>query len=424
MGLFDGVPVLGDVEDAAGNALDAGKERVGDLLETPGETINEIGEFLQDPAGYVQDKLSNLSLRDVTSAVSLGLDNVVEGMAREAGLGPLVDGVSAFVDEISDVVDRVLQMVKCAVWVENPTFWAVVAGIYAARAQGIIKSKGDCEQFVTGDEFLRAVGATSVPLLDLLPCAIEAAFLAPLPAPGTVAGTPVSNIGGRAAENLSSSALGKAAGITDDQSLANIRNAARPPSVSTVVRSTDKLDIVVVRANGSVVTAAWQLGDTDWRGWWSIANGRATSGTPVTAVSRSKDKLDIFMVGLDGRVWTAAWQPGDTSWRGWWPIGNLKTLPGTPVGVVSRSADMLDVFVTSADGIVHTAAWQSGDTNWRGWWPVANGRATPGTPVTAVSRSKDKLDIFMVGLDGRVWTAAWQPGDTSWRGWWPIGNLK
>ena len=46
---------------------------------------------------------------------------------------------------------------------------------------------------------------------------------------------------------------------------------------------------------------------------------------PVAAVSRSPDKLDAFAVGNDGVVYTAAWQPGDTAWRGWWPINSPRT---------------------------------------------------------------------------------------------------
>jgi hypothetical protein len=34
------------------------------------------------------------------------------------------------------------------------------------------------------------------------------------------------------------------------------------------------------------------------------------------------DTLDIFTTGLDGEIYTAAWQPGDTAWRGWWLISD------------------------------------------------------------------------------------------------------
>ena len=35
-----------------------------------------------------------------------------------------------------------------------------------------------------------------------------------------------------------------------------------------------------------------------------------------------KRQLDIFAVGTDKGIYTAAWQPGDTSWKGWWRIQN------------------------------------------------------------------------------------------------------
>lgn len=420
-----GKTVVNTAKNAAGNTYDAALSTIKEIPQAPGRLIDEVQALTQDPAGYIQNKVMNTSFRDVTSAVTLGLDRVAEQTLRDAGLGKLVDGLDAFADVVSDVMAIVLQAVTCSVWIKNPGFHAATAVIYAARVARIIKSKNDAVNFVKGGEFLKAVSTINVPLLDLIPCAIEAAFLAPLPASGRGRGS-LDHLGTRAANELSGSALGLAAGIVGDKSVATLRIAARSPAVGAISRSQDKLDIMVVRGDGSAITAAWQPSDSSWRGWWPVANGRATPGIPVTAVSRSKDKLDIFMVGLDGRVWTAAWQPGDTSWRGWWAIGSLKTLPGTPVGAVSRSADKLDVFVTGVDGLVYTAAWEAGDTSWRGWWPVANGRTTAGTPVTAVSRSKDKLDIFMVGLDGRVWTAAWEPrpGDASWRGWWAIGQLE
>ena len=102
-----------------------------------------------------------------------------------------------------------------------------------------------------------------------------------------------------------------------------------------------------------------------------MAGGKASPGSPVTVVSRSPDKLDVFVVGTDGGVWTAAWQPGDSTFRGWSRIGNLTSLQGSMVGVVSRSQNKLDIVVTGTDGAICTAAWQAGDTDWRGWppWP-------------------------------------------------------
>lgn len=200
--------------------------------------------------------------------------------------------------------------------------------------------------------------------------------------------------------------------------------AAPCAPVGAVCRAADKLDIFVVGLDGRVYTAAWQAGDTTWRGWWQIGGFVTALHAEVAAVSRSADKLDIVATGLDGRVRTAAWQPGDTKWRGWWQIGDVLAPPGAPASVVSRSQDKLDAFVVGADGRVYTAAWQPGDTKWRGWWPVGGLQATPRTVVTAASRSKDKLDIVATGGDGHVYTAAWQPGDTSWRGWWQIGGLQ
>jgi len=202
-----------------------------------------------------------------------------------------------------------------------------------------------------------------------------------------------------------------------------VKTALHAP-IGAVVRSADKMDIFVAGLDARVHTAAWQKGDTKWRGWWKVGTAiPVPPGAPVTAVSRSTDKIDVFVVGSDHRAYTAAWQKGDTKWRGWWKVGAFQTPPRTPVGAISRSADKLDVFATGADGRVYTAAWQKGDDKWRGWWPVANFITQKRSPVSAASRSADHLDIFTTGPDGKVYTAAWQPGDTAWRGWWVVRDL-
>ncbi|MCL1971905.1 MAG: hypothetical protein FWG57_02810 [Endomicrobia bacterium] len=194
--------------------------------------------------------------------------------------------------------------------------------------------------------------------------------------------------------------------------------------ISVISRGPNKLDAFAVGMDGGVYTAAWEPGDTAWRGWWRIDGLEAAPCAPVCAVSRSADKLDIFVVGLDRRVYGAAWEKGNTKWYGWWPIGSLKTVLHAPVSAVSRSADKMDIFVTGLDGRVYTAAWEPGFKEWQGWRQIGNVQAPPGAPVSAVSRAKDKLDIFVVGQDGRVYTAAWeQPRDTTWRGWWQIGTM-
>ncbi|MEJ7678272.1 MAG: hypothetical protein WKG06_10510 [Segetibacter sp.] len=196
--------------------------------------------------------------------------------------------------------------------------------------------------------------------------------------------------------------------------------------VTTISRSPNKLDAFVIGLDGHVYTAAWELGDSTWRGWWLIDGIETAPCAMVTAISRSVDKLDIFVVGLDGYVHTAAWEPGDTFWRGWWQIGNLETTLHAPISAVSKSVDKLDIFATDVNGVIQTAAWEPVFTDgWHEWWELNGGRAAPGAPVTAVSRSADKLDIFVVGINGGVYTAAWEPGFTDWwHGWWQVPGLN
>jgi len=198
--------------------------------------------------------------------------------------------------------------------------------------------------------------------------------------------------------------------------------------IHCVSRTADKLDIFVVGTDGKISTAAWEPASSDgWRGWWSIKDGVAAHGAPVTCVSRSANKLDAFVVGTDGRVYTASWEPAFTDgWHAWRAIGNVRVPQGAAVHAVSRSTDKLDVFVTDVNGAIQTASWEPAFTDgWHGWHSINGGRATPGAPVTCVSRSVDKLDIVVVGTDERVYTAAWEPAfNDGWHGFWRIGSIR
>src|SRR5262245_28265394 len=410
-------------KDAGGAALHG----VDDLTTAAADLPGAVEKLADDPIGYLEGTLGDLAWDQVKGSVAQGFEDMLEGVARQAGLAPLLDGLDAFADYAGEVVEKIIQLARCAPVAAQSSFYALVAGLYAARVAGLVEGKDDCERFVKTGEFVNAIGA-NVPVLDMLPCAIEAAFSIPLPPsdrPPAPEGAPPKEMVDRLKSGLDSSTIERALDVAGTGSLLAARAAVQPPAVGAVSRSADKLDIAVGRPNdGVMVTAAWEPGRNGWRGWWAIADGRAPPGAPVTLASRSIDKLDAFVVGLDGRVLTAAWEPSDKAWRGWWPVGDLKTLPGTAVDVVSRSGDKLDVFATSPEGIVVTAAWEPGDKAWRGWRPITDRRTSPGAPVTAVSRSADKLDVFMVALDGGVWTAAWQPDFKEWKGWWAIGDLK
>ncbi|MCH9646962.1 MAG: hypothetical protein K0U98_01920 [Deltaproteobacteria bacterium] len=427
--MFDGIPGLEQLEDGANAAAEVISD-LGEMIpdfEDLGNIAEDVADFtsrfVEDPAGAVEGALTAVDFDDLVGVVGLGIDDLAGKVLTDVGLGPLVEGVSVIVDKIDEVVVLVLRGLKCVCWLEVPVFWTMVGALYGARVAKLVSSKDDCEEWLRLSKIFEVVADTQVPLAAILPCAIEAAFLTPLPS--EVAPHLGADAGKHAVQRLKSGKIAAAVAQNPKEGLLSMA-ITPPPSIACVSRSQKRLDVMIVRADGASVCAAWKAGDPKkWQGWWHLANGKTHPGSPITVVSRSTDKLDVFMVGLDGRVWTAAWQPGDKSWRGWWPIGDLKVAPGSLVGAVSRSADRLDVFAVGVDGYAYTAAWKAGQkAGWRGWWTIAKGRALPGTPIAAVSRSTGKLDVFMVGLDERVWTAAWQPGDKSWRGWWPVGDLK
>lgn len=79
---------------------------------------------------------------------------------------------------------------------------------------------------------------------------------------------------------------------------------------------------------------------------------------PASIISRAAGKLDAFAVGMDGRVYTAAWEPGDTAWRGWWVIDGLEVAPCAPIAAVSRGPGKMDIFAVGLDGRIYNAAWE------------------------------------------------------------------
>ncbi len=199
-------------------------------------------------------------------------------------------------------------------------------------------------------------------------------------------------------------------------------------SVAAVARDPNKLDIFVAGTDGKTYSAAWDanVASGQWRGWWNILTGAIPAGGTITAVSRDSAKLDIFLVSNDGGIYTAAWDANVASgqWRGWWRILNGVATSGSAVAAVARDPNKLDVFVVGTDNGIYTAAWDASVANgqWRGWWRILNGVAAAGSGVSAVSRDANKLDVFVIGTDGAVWTAAWDANVASgqWRGWWRI----
>ena len=112
------------------------------------------------------------------------------------------------------------------------------------------------------------------------------------------------------------------------------------PLVTGVSRSADKLDVFAAGTERRHVHGRLAAGRHGLA--WMVAASRAASRHrehSIHVVSRSADHLDAFCVGTDHHVYTAAWQTGDTSWRGWWRVGDLTVAPNSSVTAVSRSAE-------------------------------------------------------------------------------------
>lgn len=146
-------------------------------------------------------------------------------------------------------------------------------------------------------------------------------------------------------------------------------------AVTAVSAGNGSIDIFVTGLDGRAWTAHFaqpRRGNGQWRAWHAIGDSRFPGGAPIQAVSRSAGKLDIFGTDLTGRIVSAAWESAfNDGWHGWWTIADGRALPGAPVTAVSRAADKLDIFVTGTDGRTWSAAWEPGfGGSWHGWWPI------------------------------------------------------
>ncbi len=198
--------------------------------------------------------------------------------------------------------------------------------------------------------------------------------------------------------------------------------AATGTSVYGVSRRTDYLDVFAVGGDHQVYTAAWTPSSGGWQGWWALGGITVAPNTSVHAVSVTTDRLDVFAVGSDYGIYTDGWSPS-TGWSGWIRVLGGVAAPGTTVFGVSRESGYLDIFAVGSDHSVITAARPSPSSPWAGWWGVAGGVVAPNTSVYPVSRSLDHLDVFAVGTDHHVYTAAWEPSFTDgFHGWWAVGG--
>ena len=416
-----GKATVGAVSDGVSEIVELAE----DGYEITTETWEEIEEIASDPKGYLEEKLTDLAWDQVKGAVTLGLDEVAENLAREAGLGDLIDGIDAFAEVIEDAVAIAMKFIECAKWIENPTFIGLCSVLYAAREAGILTSKSQCEGYVKQADVIRVLG--NVPVLDMLPCAIAIAFVAPLPS--DIAGAKSTSTGSGSPGAKAKNKLEQSAGevvVVNLSPLLGMMKYFIPHDVSAVSRTADQIDIFMVRPDGFPVTAARHPSEPDWKGWWLASEVKTSPDAPITTISRAPNMLDIFMVAENGHILTAGWEPTGDGWSKWWQLGDIKTEPGTRIGAVSRVNNRIDLFVTTHDKQIMTISRHFDHGGWGEWSPVAGGLAAPGAPVTAINRSADSLDVFVIGEDGHVWTSSRQYGrmKTPWRNWNRILDAK
>ena len=199
-------------------------------------------------------------------------------------------------------------------------------------------------------------------------------------------------------------------------------------AITAISRSPGRMDIFAIGTNSQVYTAAFTpatlAGWGPWRRVGDSALGHASPGANTLAVtSRAEDFMDLFVVSTSGIIYTAAFQPGDTAFRGWWPVlpsAGPKTLGNSngSVAAVSRSLNHLDIFVGGIDGTLWTAAWEPDfHDGFHGWWAVdASLKFPEGTAMTAISTRTDVLTV-LVAKPADLWWNSWSPISGGWRSW-------
>ncbi|HEX3965847.1 MAG TPA: tectonin domain-containing protein [Trebonia sp.] len=217
---------------------------------------------------------------------------------------------------------------------------------------------------------------------------------------------------------------GKLASGADITALWRPTADGRPPDVK------GHLDLFGLAADGTVLTAWWELG-RGWTTWLPVAQG-PTAGRNGRVEGRWRDPahLDLFVTGTDGTVLTAWWEPG-RGWTTWYevPAGNpRKMTAGAGVTALWRDAGRLDLFVSGPNparpgSTVWSVTWSPAG-GWGAWYvPSADQSLTQGAPIAALWRDHGhRLDLLTTAPSGHyadVWTATWTP-TAGWQPWQPI----
>jgi hypothetical protein len=117
--VFGSIPFVSDVEKAVVDIVETG-------VNTGTGVVDEVGKFANDPVGYVESQLANVAWDAVKGAVGTAFDDVVDRLAREAGMGPLVDGIEAFARALGDPSKGIV--IEDPFFTTNPQCrWEVVA---------------------------------------------------------------------------------------------------------------------------------------------------------------------------------------------------------------------------------------------------------------------------------------------------------
>jgi hypothetical protein len=192
--------------------------------------------------------------------------------------------------------------------------------------------------------------------------------------------------------------------------------------------STERLDIVIVGTDNAMWHQSWDSSVRDvnngWTGWETL-NGSFLYSPAM--VSWSANRLDMIAIDSNSSMIFRAWQGDDRSAE-WSSLGDcFITSPSLTTWGLGR----LDVFALDKWHRMRHRAW---DDKWEGWqhdFNTVRTREFWEAPL-AVSCEKGRVDVFVIDADqGLVWHNSWNASTgressdgTEWGDWQSIGRLS
>jgi hypothetical protein len=206
--------------------------------------------------------------------------------------------------------------------------------------------------------------------------------------------------------------------------------------ITAVSRNVHTMEVFWLGADGSVNDASWY--DTiGWSGLGSNPRlpliapagsaevlGYNTTCPGLTSISRSSDRLEVLWVAYDYSIQDASWLAG-YSWQHHAPITGSGTTAGVSqyvdggITAVSRAGNTIELFWIGWGGLspyTINHAWYYDGADWSAPAPLFTSQSGHAySSLAVVSRRPDTMEVFWVDLDGSIQDAWWYASVGQWQ---------